>query len=35
MLYFYSSVIITMISGDFYIIATDRDPCVLDIDLGR
>jgi len=32
---FYSSVIITIISGEFYIIVTDKDPLVLDIDPGR
>ena len=32
---FYSSVIVTLISGEFYIIATGRDPSVLDIDPGR
>jgi len=32
---FYSSVIVTLISGEFNIIVTGRDPSVLDIDLGR
>ena len=32
---FYSSVIVTLISGEFYIITTGRDPSVLDIDPGR
>ena len=29
---FYSSVIVTLISGEFYIITKGRDPSVLDID---
>ena len=32
---FYSSDIVTLISGEFYIIATGRDPPVLDLDPGR
>jgi len=31
----YSSVIVTLISGEFYIIETGRDQSVLDIDPGR
>jgi len=31
---FYSSVIVTLMSGEFYIIVTGRDPSVLDTDPG-